>query len=65
MNFQEKNKVKLTLEQVNAVVESKWQEYKAKNPARLLTPNQPPEQILEMGFRVGMRVGLEFAEESE
>jgi hypothetical protein len=57
--------VKLTLEQVNAVIESKWQEYKAKNPARLLTPNLTPEQILEMGFRVGMRVGLEFAAHDE
>jgi hypothetical protein len=57
--------MKLTQEQVNAAVESLWQEYNAKNPARLLTPNQAPEQILEMGFRVGVRLALDYAQKAE
>ena len=53
--------MKLTPEQQNGATESRWQE--VKNIP--LHPSLTPVEILEFGFKAGMRAGLNFKPEGE
>ena len=48
----------MKIEKVNAAIESKWLELKAADTP--LHPCITPAEILEAGFKAGMREGLNF-----